>query len=99
AWIAALRTQGPVRAPWADPERVLESLCSLPQLPRIALAEELEQGQVQKAPVPCLRLEDAKKCYGCQGGWAATLCCRYGDAEIAQGRRAAAFLDSTERRV
>jgi hypothetical protein len=56
AWIAHLRTHGPVRVRAAQADDLLARLFRLPRLPRLEVPERLRFEEIVGTPNPCLRI-------------------------------------------
>ena len=61
SWVGELREHGPMKVPAAQADRLLHSLFSLPELPRVELPQGLRVQEVEQRPVPCLQLSSGRE--------------------------------------
>lgn len=62
-WIVSLRTQGAMEVPYADREKLLESLFRLPRFPEMELPPSLQVEQIRVAPTGRLEIKSPEAHY------------------------------------
>lgn len=97
--VSALRAEGPVTVGARELPRLLESLYTLPNLPPVALPEELKIAESRPEPVPRLTVSGAPPRGTGGHGLPLTLAFLYDDTEVPAARSEASIFDRRRRTV
>ncbi|MCH8045027.1 MAG: SNF2 helicase associated domain-containing protein [Planctomycetes bacterium] len=99
-WIVSQRTQGAMEVPYADREKLLESLFRLPRFPEMDLPPSLQVEQIRVAPTGRLEIKSPEAHYDLPNKHlGATVGFLYGERKVALDEAAGGFFDAETNRA